>query len=95
MFLADWWACLTRRRTTSGPRAVIVYSRPGCHLCHEAEEALARYQRRFGFTMNVVDISGDEALTQAHGESIPVVVIDGVVRFRGRVNEILLRRLMR
>jgi hypothetical protein len=43
----------------------------------------------------VVDISTDEQLTQDHARWIPVIEIDGQIRFRGRVSELLLRRLIR
>lgn len=70
---------------------VIVYSREGCHLCHEAVEVLARH----GLKSQEVDIDRQPDLRQRYDQCVPVVVIDGVERFRGRVNEVLLRRLLR
>lgn len=70
---------------------VIVYTRPGCHLCDDACEVLERY----GLAPRMVNIDTDPALIASYGLSIPVVVIDGHERFRGRVDEVLLRRLLR
>ena len=41
-----------------------------------------------------VDIDTDPQLVERFGTCVPVVEIDGVVRFRGRVNDVLLRRLI-
>lgn len=70
---------------------VILYTRPGCHLCDDAQQLLESY----GLEPRLVNIDTDPALQQAYGLTIPVVVIDGVERFRGRVDDILLRRLLR
>lgn len=70
---------------------VTVYSRAGCHLCDEAIELLGRY----GLSPTVVDIDTDPELALRYTNCVPVVVIDGRERFRGRVNEILLMRLLR
>ena len=70
--------------------SVTVYSRQGCHLCDEALALLGRY----GLSPQVVDIDADPALRERYTECVPVVEIDGQERFRGRVNEVLLRRLL-
>jgi glutaredoxin len=70
---------------------VILYTRDGCHLCDEAKVVL----REQGLTPREVDIDNDPALVERYGECVPVVVIDGKERFRGRVERTLLRRLLR
>lgn len=72
-------------------RDICVYSRPGCHLCDEAVEMLERY----GLEPRIVNIDTDPELVERYGTSIPVVVVDGQERFRGRVNEVLLQRLLK
>ena len=69
---------------------VVLYSRPGCHLCDEAAAILSRH----GLTFDVVDVDGDPQLKQRYDTCVPVVEIDGKERFRGRVDELLLRRLL-
>jgi glutaredoxin len=60
--------------------AVVVYSRPGCHLCERALEQIAALHadgRRF--TLREVDIESEESLLRSMLERIPVVEVDGVV----------------
>ena len=71
-------------------KGVTLYTRSGCHLCDEAEELLIRY----GLRPAKVDIDSDPALANRYTNCVPVVVIDGKERFRGRVNATLLRRLL-
>ncbi|NUQ62273.1 MAG: glutaredoxin family protein [Pirellulales bacterium] len=71
-------------------RSAIVYTRQGCHLCEEAEALL----RGHGFRIEAVDIDCDRELQDRYGRCVPVVVIGGRERFRGRIDPILLRRLI-
>ena len=73
------------------PPSVVLYTRQGCHLCDEALTVLARH----GLSPRVVDIDADAALRERYNECVPVVEIDGRERFRGRVNEVLLERLLK
>ncbi len=70
---------------------VVLYTRQGCHLCDEAQEVLSE----FGIAPNLVDIDGDPELRERFDSCVPVVEIDGKVRFRGRVEPTLLRRIVR
>lgn len=70
--------------------SVILYARAGCHLCEDAERLLARH----GLAPRLVDIDGDPALRERFTTCVPVVEIDGKIRFRGRVNDVLLKRLL-
>ena len=69
---------------------VILYTRQGCCLCDDAAQLL----RRHGLEPQSIDIDADPALRERYTSCVPVVVIDGKVRFRGRVNEVLLKRLL-
>ena len=80
----------------AGPsREVVMYTRRGCHLCEEAWAELQRATRRYTLALRQVDVDGDPALVEQHGEQVPVVVIDGRVRFRGVVDRVLLERILR
>jgi glutaredoxin len=70
---------------------VVIYTRNGCHLCEEAE-ALLKTQ---GIAPQLIDVDADEALRERFNECVPVVEIDGKIRFRGRVDPVLLKRLLR
>ena len=56
-------------------RTVTLYTREGCHLCAEAEAALARLD--VPFTLERVDIEADDELFKRYLERIPVVAVDG------------------
>jgi glutaredoxin len=60
---------------------VVLYSRPGCHLCDEARAVLEAQRARTPFVLREVDVETDDALEFAYGIRIPVVVIDGEERF--------------
>jgi c-di-GMP-related signal transduction protein len=65
---------------------VVVYSRPGCHLCEEAfERIVALHEEGYRFNLHEVDIESSELLLRRHLEKIPVVEVDGMV-----VSELLL-----
>ena len=69
---------------------VVLYARHGCHLCEEARELLEKY----GLEPGQVDIDADPELQRRFTDCVPVIEIDGQNRFRGRVSEVLLRRLL-
>ena len=93
--MMSWdWLWRGGQSRSSARRHVLFYTRRGCHLCDEAWEVVAAAQRRHGFTVERVDVDADPALAAQHGECVPVVAIDGKVRFRGRVNGVLLERML-
>ena len=69
---------------------VVLYTRQGCHLCQVAATMLARY----GLAYESVDVDQDAELRARYDQCVPVVEIDGRERFRGRIDELLLRRLL-
>ena len=79
----------------TGRRQVTLYTRRGCHLCEDAKQALEKHQAQFGLSIVEIDIDLDPALKAAYDCCVPVVEMDGKVRFRGQVNEVLLLRLLR
>ena len=59
---------------------VVVYSRPGCHLCEEAIETLvALHTKGYRFDLHEVDIESEEGLLRRMLEKIPVVEVDGEI----------------
>ena len=70
---------------------MVLYTRDGCHLCEEAREVLSA----FGISPTILDIDDDPNLRERFDTCVPVVKIDGQVRFRGRVEPRLLRRIIR
>ena len=85
---------ILRWKTRRSERIVVMLTRPDCHLCVEAWDLLKSYQSRYGFRLEAKDVDADPSIAELHGEWIPVVTVDGKVRFRGRINETLLKRLL-
>ncbi len=65
---------------------VLLYSKPGCHLCEEAERILASVECADLFDLQIINIERDEELSRRYGEQIPVVFIEGVQAFTFRVD---------
>ena len=73
------------------PHQVLLFTRTGCHLCDDAEAILIRH----GLSPQTIDVDQSPDLREKYDTCVPVVVIDGKERFRGQVNEILLKRLLK
>ena len=65
---------------------VIVYSRPGCHLCDEAKTAIENSNCRERFTLEEINIESDDELLKKYKYDIPVITIDGEEAFKHRVD---------
>lgn len=83
------------RPTHAGRRfdSLKLYTREECPLCDEAKELLHAYQE-FLPPCEEIDIDQHSERKAEFDTCVPVVEIDGRVRFRGRINEALLRRLI-
>jgi hypothetical protein len=76
------------------PVHVVLYSRPGCHLCDEARAVLVAERARTPFDLEELDIESDDELVKEYGIRIPVVAIDGVERFEISVDPGAFARLV-
>ena len=65
---------------------VVLYSRPGCHLCDVARETILSQRERLGFEFTEVDIEADDELELGYGIRIPVVEVDGEEAFEVTVD---------
>ncbi len=65
---------------------VIIYSRPGCHLCDEAKASILSAGCSDQFVLEEIDIESDEELLRKYKYDIPVIVIGGVETFIHRVD---------
>ncbi|MFK7779046.1 MAG: glutaredoxin family protein [Gimesia sp.] len=70
-----------------------VYTKENCPLCEEAAEILEDYSAYLP-QAEFIDIYSDQTLVEKFGTCVPVVLFDGKIRFRGRINQVLLRRLI-
>ncbi len=69
---------------------LVLYGRPGCHLCDDARGVL----EKIGEPFSEIDITTDDALHAAYLERIPVVALDGEELFDFFVDENALRGLL-
>jgi hypothetical protein len=77
------------------PVRVVLYSRPGCHLCEAARAVVDKVVADLGEAFEERDITLDPADLQAYGDSIPVVTVDGVQVDFWRISEDRLRSALR
>lgn len=90
---SQWFSWLT------GPQRpvhnVTVFTRNGCTCCDKAMNELEKAGRRYHLNITLVDVDTDPALAAEHGLHVPVIAIDGKVRFKGQINPILLERILK
>jgi predicted thioredoxin/glutaredoxin len=56
----------------------------------ELEKASSKYRLK----IQLVDIDQDEKLLKLYHLEVPVIAIDGKVRFKGKINPVLLERVL-
>ncbi len=103
MTALGWWILWGRpklpapswRPTIPGRRfrTATLYVGEGCPLCDDAAELLGAHQQWLP-AIQEIDIQSDPTLVEKFKTCVPVVVLDGKIRFRGRIQTPLLRRLI-
>jgi Glutaredoxin-like domain (DUF836) len=68
------------------PRLTLL-SRPGCHLCEVARQAMGRVAEATGETWREVNVTGDLELEREYGDRLPVILLDGREHGYWRVEE--------
>jgi len=56
---------------------LLLYGRPGCHLCDDMRAGLLELQSQFGFHVREIDVDGDPDLARRYGHLVPVLELDG------------------
>lgn len=74
---------------------VVLYSRPGCHLCDDARVVVERVCAELGESYREVDITTSAELVRRFGEEIPVTFVDGAQHDFWRVDADRLREALR
>ena len=74
---------------------LIIYSRPGCHLCDEMKAVVRRVSASIPIALEEIDISGDTELERLYGLEIPVLLADGKKVAKYRIGEGELRRILK
>jgi glutaredoxin len=78
----------TSGRDPESEHRVVLFTRPGCHLCDVARETVLSLRERLPFSFTEIDIEGDDELELGYGIRIPVVEIDGEEAFEVTVDPI-------
>ena len=73
---------------------VTIYSKPECHLCDEAKLILKKVAADFPFTLREINIEEDPEVYEKYKYEIPVVFLEDVKLFKGRVDEKKLRKAL-
>lgn len=71
---------------------VILYTKPGCHLCAEAKREIEDAGCAGLYTFEEVNILSDPELLRRYGTEIPVVVIEGTHAFKYHLTAAEFRR---
>jgi glutaredoxin len=74
--------------------SIVLYSRPGCHLCDEMKAVVNRVARQTPIALSEIDITGDPELEARYGIEIPVLMLEGKKVAKYRVTEEALRRML-
>lgn len=70
---------------------ITLIGKPGCHLCDDAREIIARVAGELGVSWEELNIETSEELRERYWEMIPVTLVDGVQHDFWRVSEDRLR----
>lgn len=73
---------------------ITLLSKPGCHLCDQAREVIARVAADTGVRWEERDITRSASDTEEYWDKIPVTLIDGVTHDFWHVSEDRLRRAL-
>lgn len=83
-----------QRRRPAEPHVITLLSRPGCHLCDDAREVIARVARELGVSWTERDITASDDDLRQYADMIPVTFIDDVQHDFWRVDEARLRKAL-
>ena len=79
----------------SSKARVILYTRPGCHLCDEAKAEMIAAGCADEYLLEEVNIDTDPSLKEAYGSEIPVIYINGTKAFKYRLTAADFKRRIR
>ena len=65
---------------------VVIFTRPGCHLCEEAKDNIRAADCGGEYTLDERNIESDPELLDKYRDDVPVILINGVEAFRHRLS---------
>ncbi|HEX3280074.1 MAG TPA: glutaredoxin family protein [Pyrinomonadaceae bacterium] len=86
---------MSNRQINLPKRQVVLFTRPGCHLCEEAKQEIKAASCPDEYTLEEINIETDRELLKRYRYDIPVITIDGVEAFRHRLTSEEFRKRIR
>jgi Glutaredoxin-like domain (DUF836) len=77
------------------PVRVTIFSREDCHLCRVVCQIVLHLQSELHIEIRKVSIDADPVLMKCYGTRVPVVLLDEIEQFVGKVTEEELRRAIK
>ncbi len=71
---------------------IIFYTKYGCHLCDEMKEVLKKVRSEIKFDLEEVNIENDNELFEKYKVKIPLLMINGKIFAKYRIDEAKLRK---
>jgi len=88
------WLALSRV-SMNMPVRVTILSREDCHLCDVVYRIAIHLQAELHIETSKVHIEGNRVLTERYGARVPVVLLDEIEHFTGKVTEGELRQAIK
>ncbi len=57
------------------PAQLNLYTRHGCHLCEDMEQAVSELEAELNFVTEIIPIDNNTALEKDYGHRVPVLMI--------------------
>ena len=83
------------RTSMSMPVRVTILSRKDCHLCDVVYRIATHLQSELHIETSKVSIESDRVLIERYGTRVPIILLDEVEHFAGKVTEGELRRAIK
>jgi hypothetical protein len=74
--------------------SLVLYSRPGCHLCDGMKTVIRRVGQSIPLQLEEIDISTSPDLEEQYGLEIPVLLVEGKKAAKYRIAEEDLRKIL-
>ena len=83
---------LSGKTRVMAPVKLTLYTRTGCHLCEDMEQALPGLAAELDFTIETVVIDNNNELEQIYGAKVPVLAIGSEIICEYFVDKIALSK---
>ena len=74
---------------------VVLYSKPGCHLCEETRQWLDQLRAEFDLAFDEIDITTDHELFKKYFDKIPVLWIDDRIQLAAPIRQADIRAALK